>query len=66
MQMLLHERVWRYTGKIMMVMQALLQKPHAKSKAKEHTLLLDRRSKQWADGDTEGLLSEGYTIQHKF
>lgn len=49
-----------------MVMPALLlQKPHAKSKAKEHTILLDRRLKQWADGDIEGLLREGRTIQHR-
>ena len=43
----------------------LLQKPHPKSKAKEHTLHLDRRLKQWMNGDIEGLLEEGRTIQHR-
>jgi len=49
-----------------MVMPALLlQKPHPKSKAKEHTMHLDRRLKQWMNGDIEGLLGEGRTIQHR-
>ena len=42
----------------------LLQKLHPKSKAKEHTMHLDRRLKQWIDGDIEGLMDEGRTIQH--
>ena len=40
-----------------MVMPALLlQKPHAKSKAKEHNVHLNRRLKQWMNGDINGLL----------
>ena len=43
-----------------MVMPALLlQKPHSKSKAKEHTTHLDRRLKQWMEGDIEGLQRRG-------
>lgn len=38
----------------------LLQKPHAKSKAKEH---LERRLKLWQDGNIEALLHEGKCIQ---
>ena len=34
----------------------LLQKPHPKSKAKEHSMHLDRQLKQWMDGDLEGLM----------
>lgn len=46
------------------VMQSLLlQKPHAKSKAKEHTTHLERRMKLWAQGDIDGLLHEGKCIQ---
>ena len=42
----------------------LLQKPHPKSKAKKHTASLNRRLKQWIDGDISGLLEEGRAIQH--
>ena len=50
-----------------MVMPALLlQKPHSRSKAKEHTLHLERRLRLWIEGDLEGLLKEGRTIQHQF
>ena len=49
-----------------MVMPALLlQKPHPKSKAKEHSLYLNRRLKQWIDGDINGLLDEGPVIQKR-
>ena len=44
----------------------LLQKPHPRSKAKEHTLHLERRLRLWAEGDLGGLLKEGCTIQHQF
>ena len=51
-----------------MVMPALLlQKPHQRSKAKEHhTLHLERRLKLWIEGDLEDLLKEWRTIQHQF
>ena len=53
--------------KAAMVMPALLlQKPHPRSKAKDHTLHLERRLRQWSEGDLEGLMKEGYTIQHQF
>jgi hypothetical protein len=49
-----------------MVMPALLlQKPHPKSKAKQHTLYLNRRVNQWMDGDINGLLDEGRAIQKR-
>ena len=48
-----------------MIMPALLlQKPHPKSKAKEHTAHLDHRLKLWTNGDFAALLAEGRTIQH--
>ena len=50
--------------KAAMVMPALLlQKPHPRSKAKDH---LERCLRQWSEGDLEGLVNEGYTIQHQF
>ena len=53
--------------KAAMVMPArLLQKKHPRSKAKDHTLHLERRLRQWSEGDLEGLMKEGYTIQHQF
>ena len=53
--------------KAAMVMPALLlQKPHPRSKAKDHTLHIERRLRQWSEGDLEGLMNEGYTIQHQF
>ena len=49
-----------------MIMPALLlQKPHSKSKAKEHSTHLDRRLKLWMSGDITGLLVEGCTIQQR-
>ena len=48
--------------KAAMVMPALLlQKPHPRSKAKDHTIHLERRLRLWSEGD---LMKEGYTIQH--
>ena len=43
----------------------LLLKLHAKSKAKEHSVHLNRRLKQWMNGDINGLLDEGRTIQQQ-
>ncbi|MCY4641269.1 MAG: reverse transcriptase domain-containing protein, partial [Gammaproteobacteria bacterium] len=52
--------------KAAMVLPALtLQKPHPNSKAKDHTLHLDRRLKAWAKGDINALLLEGRTIQRQ-
>ena len=41
----------------------LLQKPHAKSKHKEHRVCLERRMNLWRDGDFEALRFEGRTLQ---
>ena len=41
----------------------LLQKPHKGSKTKDHAFCLDRRLQSWLNGDVEGLLTEGRTIQ---
>ena len=41
----------------------LLQKPHEKSKAKEHSACLERRLAAWSRGSIEELLHEGRTIQ---
>ena len=41
----------------------LLQKPHAKSKSKDHTVCLKRRLELWKLGKIEELISEGRTIQ---
>jgi hypothetical protein len=43
----------------------LLQKPHAKSKAKDHSHHLERRLQQWKLGNLYDLLTEGKTIQNK-
>ena len=52
--------------KAAMVLPALvLQKPHAKSKAKEHSTHLQRRLKLWEKGDINLLVIEGRTIQHQ-
>ena len=46
------------------VMQVLLlQKPHAKSKSKEHSICLERRLALWRCGDIASLLKEGKCIQ---
>lgn len=41
----------------------LLQKPHARSKSKEHLTHLERRMKLWQKGDISTLLHEGKCIQ---
>ena len=41
----------------------LLQKPHQKSKARDHTVCLERRMKLWKDGEIDELRREGRTIQ---
>ena len=41
----------------------LLQKPHAKSKTKEHATHLERRLKLWSQGNIHALLNEGKCIQ---
>ena len=41
----------------------LLQKPHRKSKAKEHAACLDRRPRLWKEGNLNDLTLEGRTIQ---
>ena len=43
----------------------LLQKPSKSSKAKDHLQALERRIKLWDEGDIEGLLYEGMTIQQR-
>ena len=40
-----------------------IQKPHAKSKVKEHSVHLERRLKLWQDGNIDVLLHEGRCIQ---
>ena len=44
----------------------LLQKPHARSKAKDHLKCLERRLAVWKAGDIELLFHEGRTIQSRF
>jgi hypothetical protein len=52
--------------KAAMVLPALLlQKPHARSKAKDHSTHLERRLKLWEKGDIDTLVIEGRTIQRK-
>ena len=46
------------------VMQSLLlQKPHAKSKTKEHVACLERRMALWMEGNIDKLILEGKCIQ---
>ena len=52
--------------KAAMVMPSLvLQKPHAKSKTKDHVTHLDRCLDTWKKGDLETLLREGRAIQQR-
>ena len=44
----------------------LLQKPHARSKPKEHLKCSERHLLDWKEGNIETLLHEGHTIQRKF
>ena len=41
----------------------MLQKPNAKSKAKEHAIHLERRMKLWTQGDIDSLIRKGKCIQ---
>ena len=41
----------------------LLQKPHAKSKHKEHKDCLKRRMKLWKNGDFDALITKGRILQ---
>lgn len=43
----------------------LLQKPHPKSKDKDHIARLEDRLSKWHDGDIASLLHEGRTIQDR-
>ncbi len=45
--------------------QLLLQKPHQKSKTKEHITCLKRRLELWKDGDLTSLLNEASTTQYR-
>ena len=52
--------------KAAMILPALLlQKPHARSRTKEHTKHLERRLNLWKDGDLVSLLDEGQAIQSR-
>ena len=44
----------------------VLQKPHRRSKLKEHCKILERRLALWKDGMFQDLLREGITIQRQF
>ena len=43
----------------------MLQKPSATSKAKEHSEILERRLRQWREGEIQPLLKEGRAIQQR-
>lgn len=47
------------------LMAVALQKPHKKSKAKEHQECLIKRLALWKDGDVDGLVREGRLIQRR-
>ena len=61
----LHLSVWLYSQAAMVMPALLLQKPDPKSKAKEHSVHLNRRLKQWMNGDIIDLLNEGRVIQQR-
>ena len=50
---------------IMIMPALLLQKPHLKSKGKEHSNLLQQRLQQWKQGDISELLRAGRSIQNR-
>ena len=50
----------------MVVPALLLQKPHPKSKVKDHINHLERHLQLWKEGDLEKLMEEGHTIQLQF
>ena len=41
----------------------LLQKPHPQSKSRDHVVALERRLRAWQNGDIDGLMREGRTLQ---
>ena len=43
----------------------MLQKPSPKSKAKDHTKYLEKRLKQWSEGDLKSIMAENREIQKK-
>ena len=49
----------------MFVPALLLQKPHPKFKAKEHSVHLNRKLKQWMNANIIDLLNEGRVIQQR-
>ena len=52
--------------KAAMILPALLlQKPHSRSRTKEHVKHLERRIGLWKDGNLDSLLDEGKTIQSR-
>ena len=56
----------RIAMKATMIMPALLlQKPHLKSRTKEHAKHLERRLATWKVGDLDSVLDEGQTIQSR-
>ena len=48
---------------IMVACATLLQKPHPASKCSDHVSALERRLSAWRNGDVDGLMREGRTIQ---
>ena len=50
---------------VMVMPHLLLQKPHSRSKVKDHVKCLERRLSLWQQGDIPALLLEGRTIQQK-
>ena len=44
----------------------LLQKPHSRSKTREHVACLSHRLVSWNDGDIDSLMQEGHAIQNRF
>ena len=50
---------------VMILPNLLLQKPSAKSKAKEHTTALEQRLKMWNEGKIQDLLRDAIAIQSK-
>ena len=51
---------------VMTMPALLLQKPHARSKAKDHVKCLKRRMLAWKQGDIAGLMRECRSIQQHF
>lgn len=44
----------------------VLQKPHQKSKSKDHIKCIEKRMENWLEGNIAELMAEGRTIQHNF